>query len=117
MLAFAFWFYFHLTTFKGIMISPKGIPIDTISKRRVWSAKVPTIKISPMTVSVPPSSHEFFGTIFTWVIVIVVVLGAKLHATEKRTKKVLLNPRSMILKRRLKLTKIDESRSEKPIVC
>jgi len=51
------------------------------------------------------------------VIVIIVVLGAKLHTTEKRTKKVLLNPRSMTLKRRLKLTKIDESESEKPIVC
>lgn len=74
------------------MISPKGIPIDTISKRRMWSVKVPTIKISPMTISVPPSSLEFSGTIFAWMIVIVVVLGAKLHTTEKRTKKVLLNP-------------------------
>lgn len=99
------------------MISPKGIPIDTISKRRVWSEKVPTIKISPMTISVPPSTLEFSGTIFTWMIVIVVVLGAKLHTTEKRTKEVLLNPRSMTLKRRLKLTKIDESESEKSIVC
>ena len=75
------WSHFHLSTFQGIIMFSKGVPVDPISKRGMWASQVLSVKIGPVTAIVPPGSFVFDRTGSDAGRIVVAIFGAKLHTT------------------------------------
>ena len=56
------------------------IPVNTVSKRRVFAVKIAAVQVGEVTAIVPPGSLKVRGTIPA-ISVVVSIFGAERHAT------------------------------------
>lgn len=70
---------FHLCEFQGVLPACPGGPLDAVCVGRVLAAEVLPIQVGHVAVPVPPGSVVEGGAVVLRVIV-VLVLGSKLHA-------------------------------------
>lgn len=77
---------FHFSTFEGVVMSSKSVPVNSVRMRVMLSTVIQSVKVWPMTVTIPPGSFIWNSAVAT-PNVIVVIFGRKLHSTVERTKK------------------------------